>query len=101
MKLISILGLAALLAGTAAKADQLADIKARGKLICGTLGTAEPFSFRAADIFLESERASLDLDETEMMLKSVSEEWGVQPKGVMSFGNFMAKAGLLKAPPAK
>ncbi|KFC64590.1 putative extracellular solute-binding protein, family 3 [Bosea sp. LC85] len=49
MKLISILGLAALLAGTAAtaaKADQLADIKARGKLICGTLGTAEPFSFQ-------------------------------------------------------
>jgi polar amino acid transport system substrate-binding protein len=49
MKLISILGLAALLAGTATtavKADQLADIKARGKLICGTLGTAEPFSFQ-------------------------------------------------------
>lgn len=49
MKLISILGLAALLASatvTAANADQLADIKARGKLICGTLGTAEPFSFQ-------------------------------------------------------
>jgi polar amino acid transport system substrate-binding protein len=49
MKLLSILGLAALLTGTAAtaaKADQLADIKARGKLICGTLGTAEPFSFQ-------------------------------------------------------
>ena len=29
-----------------AHADQLADIKARGKLICGTLGTAEPFSFQ-------------------------------------------------------
>ncbi|KQS82471.1 cysteine ABC transporter substrate-binding protein [Methylobacterium sp. Leaf361] len=30
----------------AAQADQLADIKARGKLICGTLGTVEPFSFQ-------------------------------------------------------
>lgn len=49
MKLFSILGLAAVLtAGIlgAANADQLADIKARGKLICGTLGTAEPFSFQ-------------------------------------------------------
>ncbi len=55
----------------------------------------------AAQTFLESEKSSLDLDETEAMLKSVSEEWGVQPKGVMSFGTFMAKAGLLKAPPAK
>lgn len=56
---------------------------------------------KAAEMFLESEKSSLDLDETERMLKSVSEEWGVQPKGVMSFGSFMAKAGLLKAPPAK
>src|SRR5437899_8840369 len=29
-----------------AKADELADVKARGKLVCGTLGTAEPFSFQ-------------------------------------------------------
>lgn len=29
----------------AAFADQLDDIKARGTLVCGTLGTAEPFSF--------------------------------------------------------
>lgn len=28
-----------------ASADQLADIKQKGTLICGTLGTAEPFSF--------------------------------------------------------
>ena len=33
-----------LLTGTAS-ADQLADIKQKGTLICGTLGTAEPFSF--------------------------------------------------------
>jgi polar amino acid transport system substrate-binding protein len=49
MKIFSVLGLTAVLAaglsGTA-QADQLADIKARGKLICGTLGTAEPFSFQ-------------------------------------------------------
>lgn len=49
MKIFSALGLAAVLAAGlsgAAQADQLADIKARGKLICGTLGTAEPFSFQ-------------------------------------------------------
>ena len=48
MKLLSLLGAAALLAVSlsAARADQLADVKARGKLICGTLGTAEPFSFQ-------------------------------------------------------
>jgi polar amino acid transport system substrate-binding protein len=49
MNLKAVLALGAtLIAATtvAAKADQLADIKARGKLICGTLGTAEPFSFQ-------------------------------------------------------
>ncbi|MFE0752855.1 ABC transporter substrate-binding protein [Inquilinus sp. NPDC058860] len=30
----------------AARADELADVKARGTLVCGTLGTAEPFSFQ-------------------------------------------------------
>lgn len=44
---IGLAGMAALaLSGLAARADQLADVKARGKLICGTLGTAEPFSFQ-------------------------------------------------------
>lgn len=44
---ILLLGLA-LAAGTsaAARADELADVKARGTLVCGTLGTAEPFSFQ-------------------------------------------------------
>lgn len=49
MKIFPVLGLTAVLAAalsTTAQADQLADIKARGKLICGTLGTAEPFSFQ-------------------------------------------------------
>ena len=31
---------------SAAQADTLQDIKARGKFICGTMGTAEPFSFQ-------------------------------------------------------
>ncbi|KAA3518826.1 ABC transporter substrate-binding protein [Agrobacterium vitis] len=34
-----------ILALSAAKADQLADIKAKGTLVCGTMGTFEPFSF--------------------------------------------------------
>jgi len=49
MKLFRTLALGlAFAAGTtaAAHADQLADVKARGTLICGTLGTAEPFSFQ-------------------------------------------------------
>ncbi|OCW55731.1 ABC transporter substrate-binding protein [Hoeflea olei] len=43
---LSVLALVAtaLTVGTAA-ADQLADIKSNGTLTCGTLGTAEPFSF--------------------------------------------------------
>jgi polar amino acid transport system substrate-binding protein len=36
----------AVVAATAAHADQLDDIKKRGTLICATLGTAEPFSFQ-------------------------------------------------------
>ncbi|MGV2291824.1 ABC transporter substrate-binding protein [Trinickia sp. YCB016] len=36
----------ALVHGVAAHADALADIKQRGTLICGTLGTAPPFSFQ-------------------------------------------------------
>lgn len=38
---------AALMLGAAtAQADQLSDIKAAGKLVCGVLGTLEPFSFQ-------------------------------------------------------
>jgi len=40
------LGLASLAAGGLAHADQLDDIKARGELVCGTLGTSQPFSFQ-------------------------------------------------------
>lgn len=37
--------IAALSVGATAHADQLADIKSRGTLVCGVLGVAEPFSF--------------------------------------------------------
>ncbi|OZI34113.1 cysteine ABC transporter substrate-binding protein [Bordetella genomosp. 10] len=42
------LGLAMLTLGAAARADQLDDIKAKGELVCGTLGTSQPFSFQDA-----------------------------------------------------
>ncbi|WP_342108362.1 ABC transporter substrate-binding protein [Methylobacterium sp. SI9] len=45
MSLVAAMAALVTVAG-AARADQLADIKARGKLICGTLGTVEPFSFQ-------------------------------------------------------
>ncbi len=38
--------LAALGVAGVAQADALADVKARGTLVCGTLGTSEPFSFQ-------------------------------------------------------
>jgi len=41
---LAVAGLAMLCSGFA-HADQLADIKQKGTLVCGTLGTAEPFSF--------------------------------------------------------
>ncbi|MDM0045053.1 ABC transporter substrate-binding protein [Variovorax dokdonensis] len=41
---LALAAVAALSAGLA-HADQLADIKQRGSLVCGTLGIAEPFSF--------------------------------------------------------
>ena len=45
LSLISFAFAAAALLAQAAHADQLADIKQKGTLVCGTLGTAEPFSF--------------------------------------------------------
>ena len=44
-KLFSVVIATAILSVGAASADQLEDIKARGTLVCATLGTAEPFSF--------------------------------------------------------
>lgn len=42
---ILIAGACLALLSNLARADQLADIKSKGVLVCGTLGTAEPFSF--------------------------------------------------------
>lgn len=44
-KTLILAGLTMLAALGTAKADQLANIKASGKLVCGTMGTFEPFSF--------------------------------------------------------
>lgn len=46
MKRFYIAGICLGLACTFAQADQLADIKERGELVCGTLGTSQPFSFQ-------------------------------------------------------
>ncbi|KQR29986.1 hypothetical protein ASF91_14185 [Rhizobium sp. Leaf155] len=51
----------------------------------------------AAEIFLASEKSSLNADQIEKMLETVKDEWGVQPKGVMVFADFMFEAGLLKS----
>jgi polar amino acid transport system substrate-binding protein len=42
---LALIACALCIATGTAKADQLADIKAKGTLTCGTLGTSEPFSF--------------------------------------------------------
>ena len=43
--LAAALAASALLAGTVAHADQLADIKKKGELVVGVLGTDEPATF--------------------------------------------------------
>lgn len=45
IKRVAFIATALLIISAAASADQLADIKLKGTLVCGTLGTAEPFSF--------------------------------------------------------
>lgn len=45
MAYLTLAGFALVATLGAAKADQLADVKAAGKLVCGTMGTFEPFSF--------------------------------------------------------
>ncbi|WP_337269893.1 ABC transporter substrate-binding protein [Oryzifoliimicrobium ureilyticus] len=51
----------------------------------------------AAAIFLASEKSSLNAAQIEKMLEGVKGEWGIQPKGVMSFADFMSETGLLKS----
>lgn len=50
----------------------------------------------AADIFLANEKSSLSPEQIQKMLEAVKSEWGIQPKGVMTFANFMTENGLLK-----
>jgi polar amino acid transport system substrate-binding protein len=57
----------ALLANLAC-ADQLADIKSKGVLVCGTLGTAEPFSFSNAQT---REVEGYDVDFCKALAKSL------------------------------
>jgi polar amino acid transport system substrate-binding protein len=61
----------ALLSGSLAHADQLQDIKSRGKLVCGTLGTSEPFSFQDPST---REIIGYDVD----MCKAVARDLGVK-----------------------
>lgn len=49
MKLIKFLPLLLTMTAGAVHADELADVKARGTLICATLGTSKPFSFQDND----------------------------------------------------
>lgn len=46
MKKIHIVGVCLALASTLAQANQLNSIKEKGELVCGTLGTSQPFSFQ-------------------------------------------------------
>ncbi|PRD43563.1 cysteine ABC transporter substrate-binding protein [Phyllobacterium phragmitis] len=71
LKLSVITLLATVLSVSTAAADQLADIKSRGTLTCGTLGTAEPFSF--ADPATR-EIAGYDID----LCKGIADDMGVE-----------------------
>src|SRR4051812_24963106 len=51
-----------------AQADQLADIKQKGTLVCGTLGIAEPFSFTNAQT---REVQGYDVDFCKVLAKSL------------------------------
>lgn len=73
-KLVGSLGLVAvLMTGLVVKADQLQDIKQKGELVCGTLGTSQPFSFQDAST---RELVGYDVD----FCKLVAEKLGVQVK---------------------
>lgn len=65
------LALPALAASLAAHADQLADIKQKGELVCGTLGTSQPFSYQDA---ATRELIGYDVD----MCKLVAAKLGVK-----------------------
>jgi polar amino acid transport system substrate-binding protein len=62
-----------------ARADQLADIKQRGTLVCGTLGTAEPFSFPNAQT---REIQGYDIDYCAAIAKSLGVKLEIKPISV-------------------
>ena len=61
------------LAALPAKADQLSDIKKKGELVCGVLGTDEPFSFLKDP--MSREIVGYDVD----MCNAVAKSLGVKP----------------------
>ncbi|MFP3891954.1 ABC transporter substrate-binding protein [uncultured Ralstonia sp.] len=64
---------AATLVATAAHADQLSDIKKKGELVCGVLGTDEPFSYLKDP--MSREIVGYDVD----MCNAVAKSIGVKP----------------------
>ncbi len=73
-KLLSSLAVAGLLSVTGtAQADQLADVKAKGTLVCGVVGTLEPFAFQDP---ASREVVGYDVD----FCKAVARRMGVKPE---------------------
>ena len=64
--------LASLFGGPAARADQLADVKAKGSLVCGVMTNLEPFAF--ADPKTQ-EQVGYDID----FCKAIAQHLGVKP----------------------
>jgi polar amino acid transport system substrate-binding protein len=67
------------LTGTAAMADQLADIKSKGTLVCGVLGTSEPFSFPNPQT---REIQGYDVDFCDAIAKSLNVKLEIKPIAV-------------------
>ena len=65
--------------GTAAMADQLADIKAKGTLVCGVLGTSQPFSFPNAQT---RQIQGYDVDFCDAIAKSLNVKLEIKPISV-------------------
>lgn len=73
-KIISSLTIVGLLCGaSAANADQLADIKAKGSLVCGVVGTLEPFAYQDTS---SREVVGYDVD----FCKAVAKQLNVKPE---------------------
>ena len=69
---VALIGLALTLTASIARADQLADIKARGTLICGVLANFEPFGYQDP---VSRELVGYDVD----YCKGVAKALGVKP----------------------